>query len=320
MYCSGMSILAATNSTNIYLQVTGTNSLWNNGAHGLLIANGPSSPSNHIVIRNAGVMTNVGTLCLAGAMATGASDNYVLVDGGTLQAARLTCSNDAPNSVTLNGACSVTLGSLVLSNAGQVVQFKGGTLNLTSAYMSNGMAQVVGDGVQGATLNLRPGTSTFVDGLVITNGATLGGSGRSEATTTVHGTVAPGVVGIGAITNAGGLTFQTGSVCTFEISSNTTAGAGWDFLYVTNGTLTLNGELKPVLINGMTPLYTDRYVIMSNAVPLAGSFNNQADGWVSVTAAGSPERVGFFRVVIGSQSVVLDNFGPGSRGMVLMVQ
>ncbi len=185
----------------------------------------------------------------------------------------------------------------------------GGTLGLINAAISNGLDFVVGDGVQTATLKLQGGTLNFGAGLTITNHATLTGAGTIRDTmTTVYGTVSPGTAGIGALTNSGTLTLQSGAVSTFEIGANTTPGVGWDYLLVTDGTLTLNGSLKPVLTGGLTPLVTDSYVIMSNSVPLVGAFGNSGSGWVSVTASNSAQIVGSFQVVIGNQYVALEGF------------
>ena len=321
MWCSAATIVASTNCSNNSIMVSDSGSYWNNGGKDLTIAAGTGATSNSVVVTAGGTLTNVATFNLAGQATAGAGNNVLVVDGGVFQAARLTCSNDMPNSVTINGAAMVTLGGLVLSNAGQMVLFKGGTLNLTSSFLNNGQPQVVGDGAQGATLNvLAGGRSRFVDGLVITNGATLAGNGLCEAATTVHGVLNPGVSGIGVLTNSGSLNLRSGAVSTFEIYSNTGMGAGCDGLVVSNGTLTLGGKLAPVLMNGFTPTVSDRFVIITNTVPLGGGFNNAGGGFVAVTASNTTHIEGYFWVDVGSQYVALDHFGPSPMGTLIIVQ
>ncbi|MEI7435622.1 MAG: hypothetical protein WCL16_02300 [bacterium] len=289
--------------------VTGNQSVWNSQGQNLIVANGGTNAGNGVVIQDGGMMTNVGNFNLAAAAAAGSSNNYLTVDGGILQASTLTCSNSLPNWVTLNGACLVTVSNLVLTNAGQIVTFKGGTLNLVSATISSGQAQVVGDGTQSAVLNLLPGgTNSFTDGLVITNQATLSGSGLIAASSAVYGTLSPGA-GIGAITSRGDFTLKPSASTTIEMGAYTTPGAGWDLLTVASGALNLGGSLKVLLNGGFAPAITQSYLVMTNLVPASVSGTFAADtaaAYTNASMSGTP--AGRFKVAVGTQGVTLHSY------------
>jgi hypothetical protein len=256
-------------------------------------------------------MVNVGTINLATAISIGSSNNYVLVDGGTLQAAMLTCSNGAPNGAIFTGASSVTITNIVLPSAGQAMTFNGGTLNVMNSLISNGMPQVVGDGTQIAVLNLLPGgTNILAYGLTITNVASLTGSGLIAATSTVYGTLSPGgTAGVGTITNNGDFALQSGATTKVELNAYTTPGSGWDLLTVTNGTLTLSGTLNVLLIDGFSPTNTQSFVIMTNQTASSTIVNQAAFGsQVAARATEGGKVSGYFNVSVSSQSVVLNGY------------
>jgi hypothetical protein len=222
------------------------------------------------------------------------------------------------NQLYLSGG-SLSVSNLVCSNVNNTITFSAGTLNLRGAYISNTVPFVVGDGAQGATLSLVPGrgTNIFAQGLTITNKATLTGAGmiwvNTLTTNTVYGTNSPGVAGIGVITNVGHVTLATSAVTRIELAANTTGGNGWDLLAVTNGTLTLGGTLKPILLGGFTPSDAMSFVIMTNfAATVSGTFANQESGKVNVYTNDSlTSLMGTFNVgVSNSQYVVLNNFKP----------
>jgi T5SS/PEP-CTERM-associated repeat protein len=320
MFCVGTSTLTTTNGcSELFFAVSGTNSLWNNGGGGLNLVNGAGGAStlNGVTVNDGATMINVGTINLATAISIGSSNNYVLVDGGTLQATMLTCSNGAPNGATFTGSSSVTITNIVLANSGQTVTFNGGRLNVQNAVISNGVAQVAGDGIQSAVLNLIPGgTNTFSDGLVITNNAMLGGSGLIAAPSTVYGTLSLGLTGAGTLTNNGTFTMMTGSESRFDVVATTAAGC--DLLAVTNGALTLAGTLTPVLKADFVPAKADRFLIMTNqSGSVSGSFANGTRA--TIYAENLTTKVGTFKIEQGAQGVVLTDYQVWKSGGALLI-
>jgi T5SS/PEP-CTERM-associated repeat protein len=322
MFCTGNSSLAVTNNCrDNYFQVEGADSLWNNGGGGLNLVSGAggSSAGNYVRVSDGAVMTNVGALNLATINASTSSNNFVLVDGGVLQAASLTCNNGQPNWVTLDGTGALSLGTLILTNAGQTVTVASGSLTLKNALVSNGVAQVIGDGTQSAALTLLPfGTNDFARGLVISSNAVLGGSGLVAATTTVHGALSPGLAGVGSLVNRGPLGFAGGSGSRFDLAAGTEAGSGWDWLVVTNGPLDLGGLLTPVLGEGFVPEKADRFLIMTNQDgSVTGSFAN--GGQATAYAGDLKTKLGTFAIEIADQGVVLTGFRAWRSGGTVVV-
>ncbi|MEI7437465.1 MAG: hypothetical protein WCL16_11750, partial [bacterium] len=285
MFCNAQSIICTgSRNTNNTISISGAGSLWDNGGKHLIVANGQTNvwnanTWNGICIAAGGTMTNVATLNLANTNSPGSSSNYVTVTDGTLQADTLTSSNDLPQYLTIDGQSLVTItNALVATNI--AVFLNGGMLSAKNMTFNNGAPFIVGgldtflidtDGVakltskvtpQAATLSLLTGgSSVFSNGLVITNLASLTGSGLIVATSTVYGTLSPGA-GIGVITNSGDLILKASATTKIEIATNSTAGAGWDLLTVTNGTLNLGGNLNVVLTGGFTPLNAQSFVVM----------------------------------------------------------
>jgi hypothetical protein len=214
----------------------------------------------------------------------------------------------------LTGGGQVTATYLYATNANFGVSLRSGTLNLKNGLFSRGVTQVVGDGMNGATLNLLPGgTNVFADGLTVADNATLAGAGLIRGVTTVAGTLSPGMAGTGVITNDGDCTLRIGSLAKFDLAANTTPGAGWDALYVTNGALRLGGSLKVTALGGSALTNTDRFVIMTNAGPLnvAGVFDNAGNGEYVAVYTNDSETIGRIRVEIGNQDVALSGFQMG---------
>jgi hypothetical protein len=196
-----------------------------------------------------------------------------------------------------------------LPAGGQVFQHDGGSVWLANAWVSNGACQVVGDGTQPALLGaLAAGTNVFANGLVVTNQAILAGVGTLQSETALFGYLSPGKDGVGALTHNGALTLRGTAESRFELAAAAGPGTGADLLTVNGGILTLGGSLKPVLVNGFVPERSDRFVIMTNTLPLgiSGSFANGT--FVDVYSNDLEHVMGAMRVTLNSQSVVLEGF------------
>jgi hypothetical protein len=287
--------------------VTGGDSLWDVKGYSLTVCQGTGTV-NGLLVENGGLVSNLLTLVVA--IGSGASNNNVTVNGGTLVAGTIACSNTLPNSVIVTNGATLTATTLLsVTNNNFKVNLNGGTLNVKNTLVDNGAAFVAGDGSLNNTLNLVPGgTHTFVSGLVITNSTTLAGSGLVQATSTVYGVLSPGGAGLGSVTNNGVFTLTNGATARFELAANTTPGAGWDLLAVTNGALNLGGTLVPVLKGAFLPAQADRFLIMTNqgSAAVAGTFSN--GDRATIYAEDLSTRVGTFKIEKGTQGVVLTDY------------
>ncbi|MEI7437134.1 MAG: hypothetical protein WCL16_10060, partial [bacterium] len=228
---------------------------------------GSNSFNNGIQV-SAGGLINAGNLWGIGE-AGGVTGNFAKVTGaGSIwNMNNKTLTVGATNGVNSNNYFTIEQGG-VLDNVGTLLvsmnnslNLLGGALGVINMTYSNGLPFLAGDGTQTATLKAQGGTLNFPSGLVITNNANLTGTGIIAATTTVYGTVSPGLL-IGVITNSGDLILKSSATTKIEIATNSTAGTGWDLLTVTNGTLNLGGTLKVVLTGGFTPLNAQSFVVM----------------------------------------------------------
>jgi fibronectin-binding autotransporter adhesin len=202
-----------------------------------------NSTGNRLVITNGGIARIVGA---AGKVivgnATNALGNLLKISGGSMfitnsfNSAVLEVSRGA---VQLDSG-TLTANRLIMTNvdAGglSAVAFNGGVLNIRTTQVANGFALIVGDGVSAATLNLQGGGHIFTDGLIVTNNATLQGTGTITAATTIHGTLAPGS-SVGTLNNSGAVILASTAVLNYEL------GASNDLTVVT-GNLTLDGTVN----------------------------------------------------------------------------
>ena len=97
------------------------------------------------------------------------------------------------------------------------------------------------------------GTHSFANGLVVTNNASLVGSGSILGSVTNSGTIAPGN-SAGLITVSGALTLLNSSVLNMELAG--TNSGSLDQLFA-SGALTANGTLNVLLIDGFVPTAGD---------------------------------------------------------------
>ena len=294
-----------TNVVSVYVGKQSDNSLTiTNG--GRLYSTGASAIGDYV---SAAFTGNNNRVMVTGSNVLGSASTWYL--GGRSLAVGSTGFGATNNSLTIDrGGVVDGIGTLVIGISNQVY-LSGGTLGLSNAVVSNTLPFVVGDGIQPATLKALGGTLMFTNGLIITNGATLAGSGVILASTTVFGTNAPGGSAIGAITNNGALTLRPSSSSIFKLAASTTPGIGWDYEVVTNGTLTLGGTLRVQLLGGYIPTNSMSFLIMTNSQPLSGTaFTNVANGkGVAVyTNATDRRAIGTLHVNISSQSVVLSGF------------
>jgi hypothetical protein len=99
-------------------------------------------------------------------------------------------------------------------------------------------------------------------------------------------------------------------------------GAGWDYLVVKNAALALGGKLKVVLSGGFVPSEAQRFVIISNTVPLSGSFSGLIGDKALVYTNAATQAIGSIRVETGAKHVALYGYRPGvlSLGTVMILR
>ncbi|MBI5393702.1 MAG: PEP-CTERM sorting domain-containing protein [Verrucomicrobia bacterium] len=151
--------------------------------------------------------------------------------------------------VTVNSGTVVVSQLNLTNNASSVVNFNGGLLRSSGTTVSNGMAFVVGDGVQSATFDLLGGTHSFANGLLLSSNANLIGSGTIIGSVTNFGGIAPGN-SPGLLSITGDLTLMDSSVLTMEVGGPDTNQ--YDRIDV-SGLLVAGGWLNVSFTNGYAP-------------------------------------------------------------------
>jgi hypothetical protein len=230
------------------------------------------------------------------------SNNYLLVDGG-----------------------SVFAGTVTVTRASNYVALNAGTLRVAgSTVYSNGTDFVVGDGARAATLFLNGGTHRFQGGLRVANGSTLGGTGTvltvTGTTILSGGILAPGN-SVGTLTITGGdLVLSNGAVLNFEL------GTSSDLVACSN--LTLAGTLNVTDAGGFGPgtntlftyigALTDNGITVNNPLPggYTGTINTDTPGQVRliVTSGGSPPVASFTPSATSGVAPLTVNFTDTSTG------
>jgi len=192
--------------------VTGNGSTWDAGTRTVLVGDAPTSSNNEIIVTSGGVFTN-GSLNIGST-----TNNTVMIAGGKI----------AVSNLLVTTSNSVVFSAGTLNTGGTTIQSGG----------NGGLAFVVGDGVDAASLELAAGGTgfhSFGSGLVITNNAALRGVGTIIGTATILGTLSPGF-SPGTITTSNNVTLISATI-NYALGSNSD-------LTAVNGNLTLGGTLN----------------------------------------------------------------------------
>jgi len=284
----------------------------NNQAVSLLISTNGGNPTSY-----GGALTGLGTLAVAGTgslaltgsnSTAGITDNGATIDlstnGNGLGTGLFTLLAGQVNFGTLFAASAGSLagsGTLTLTNTnGQGVAFTVGGNNLSSTFDGSlaGLGSLVKIGTGTLTLTHQ---SSQAGGTTINNGAvaltnigpssvlgagpvhvgiagTLTGVGAVTGATSLEGTVTPGnpsTNSIGQIAFSSSLTLSSTAHLQLELGGPT-AGTGYDQI-VSNGQITLGGNLDVSLINGFTPGVGEKFFILDAApvgLTISGTFAN----------------------------------------------
>jgi autotransporter-associated beta strand protein len=213
--------------------------------------------SGSLVVVNQGVDT-IGTVVInGGTMQIGTNDL-----NGTISAINIT-NNSA---LVVNRSGTLTLSS-VISGTGSLTKNGDGALVLSGANSYSGTTTL-----SGGTLELD-GTSSGSGALTSSPGTLLAGNGTIDGAITVGGQMKPGPVnGTGTFTAAGGLTLNSGSTLSFDLSAvNPGSPTLNDSIHVV-GNLSVNNNAITVNLDD-TPLSGSQYVLFTYTGTLSGSFN-----------------------------------------------
>ena len=251
--------------------VTSAGSVWSNTGSDILVGT-VDGDSNHLAVVNGASLFNSGSLNIGYSPTAdvnsvcigGFGSSSTVINNGSLNIGgdvgsysnKLTVTNAVLNCSIINVGVTDATNNLLQLKDGTIlvnfirirptnsVLFTAGTLNSGGTTMdtlaNNGRPLVVGDGTSAASFELAAGGTGFhnfnAGGLVITNNATLRGSGTLVGNVTVLGTWSPGF-SVGAITTSNNLTFGSSAAVNYDL------GTSSDFTAV-NGNLTLNGTLN----------------------------------------------------------------------------
>ena len=307
-------------ATNNNVLVEGSGSVWSNTSDLLLGLNG--GWSNTLVVQHGGTVIN-GNAQIGW---EGTNNGVVVTGGGSVwnNADVFVGPRGAGNSVLISNSAALISESSYVGYSGTsnyiMVTGSGSTWsNQHTLYVGYGLesygnfvtisdyGQVVASNIVVAANNslvLKSANLTATDGLLISSGAILKGTGIISANLTLAGTLAPGN-SAGAITNYGNVVLLPTAVLQFELAG-TTQGSGYDFMLVTNGAVTLDGALQASFVNGFETNVSnsDTFTLLTVTGVLSGAFTNVADGARLVTAGGE----GSFLVTYNGNELMLSNY------------
>jgi hypothetical protein len=203
------------------------------------------------------------------------------VNGGTVQAS---------NIVARGGTATINLNS--------------GTIDLQGGQMTNVSALNIGDGVSSSAqlLNGAKIVSTNLITIAV-NGILAGNTFVTAPGLIVNGTILPGAIGIGAITNSGAIIFSAGGNYVVAVQNADGAPAGgWDFLQT-------SGPLNMAATN--TNPFTIRLQSFANGqIDNVTNFNADTNyDWTIATATG-----GIANFIAGEFAIDTSYFGNDLQG------
>ena len=230
--------------------VTGSGSSWRSASK---LVVGGSGSGNILTLSDSGVVA--ATNLLVGEVA-GSSGNMLTVSGGLLDA-----TNSAGTGAleVRNGALIVNSGTVVAdrfvatNGANSVVRFNGGVLTSGGALVNNGAAFTIGDGAQSAAYNMRGGTHTFVNDVIVSIKSTLGGSGNATIIGNVNDYGALSVSHSSTVAVSGNLMLGPSGVLAVRASDETLVMRG-NFVNGSTNNMGYDTKGGTIVFGGSTPL------------------------------------------------------------------
>ncbi|HTS19892.1 MAG TPA: hypothetical protein VMP11_20115 [Verrucomicrobiae bacterium] len=249
--------------------VTGVGTVWSNYTAGVSYAGSnevdvgigttASGSYNYLAVQSGALLVNNGDL-IVGDSADSTLNSLVLGGPGALA----TIIN--VGSITIGGNSASLGNTLTISNAtistgfvrvqqSNTVVFSAGTLSTQGLDVDPGADNsnvfLVGDGTDAAYYDMAAGGTGYhffgSPGLIVTNNASLRGSGTISGTTTVLGNFVPGFANaVGSIFFSNSLSFGSAAVMNFDL------GTLSDSVYV-GANLSLNGTLNINNVGGFGP-------------------------------------------------------------------
>ena len=218
------------NGTRNFLVVRDGARLVNNGS--LDIGDSASSTFNSAFFGGPGapaVIVNSGFVDVGGA--SGTSGNSLTISNASLTCDTLNVggagTNRINNTLTFNGGTIAA--NFVKVRESNTFVFAAGTLSAGSMDTDPGANSsnefIVGDGTSAAYYDMVAGDTGYhvfgSPGLVVTNGASLRGSGTLTGTLTVLGTFVPGFANaVGSVFSSNSLTFGSSAVLNYDLGTN----------------------------------------------------------------------------------------------------
>jgi autotransporter-associated beta strand protein len=265
-----------------------------------------------------GTNTHTGTTRVSGGILSvgadanlGAAGASVALDGGTLQTTQSLSTTKAFDVSANGGALNVATGTSVvmggaLSGAGALDKQGTGSLVLNGPSTFTGTIDV-SQGLLRVQADLAAAS-----GIVVRNGATLGGTGNVGGGVTVlnGGRLSPGA-SPGTLTVAGDVLLNSGSLFDVDIDGygQGTGAGSYDRVVITgNHTFTAAGTITPIM-RGITGSATNNFTAqvgdVFNIVQAAdGSVTGRFDTLVQPTTGGLPARTRF-DVIYGATTINL---------------
>jgi autotransporter-associated beta strand protein len=241
---------------------------------------------------NGNMLTRDGGTITLGSL-TGGTGSFLRGAGSTATATTYVIGGKNTSTTFAGTITNGVVGGVPVSTA--ITKLGTGTLTLTGTNNYTGTTSV---GAGTLVINGNNGSSA----VVVSNGATLGGSGIIGGTLTANngGKIAPGN-SAGTLNLAGGLTLNSASL-NFELANVTTPGGGVnDLIAMAGGTLTLSGTsvVDPSFLNGS--LANGSYTLISGGSFTVGSAANLSWGG----AAGGRQTFGFATSTPGTVQLVV---------------
>jgi len=246
-----------------------------------------------------GAVTNGPGITIEGAGDVEGDCSSPLVNQGTISA-------DLSNQ-TLTVSCFINQGQLlatngglfysstVLTNYGDVTIGNASTLQFQGNYV-----QTAGDTVlDGGQLNAINGGSVLIED------GSLGGGGFVNAVVTNFSSISPGPAPRSLVFSSN-LVLNAGSTLNFQLGG--AAATQYGTAVLSNG-VNLAGNLAVSLVNSFVPATGSSFTVLTSVKPITGSFANITSGSPIETIGGA----GTFTYIQNSNSIVLENFQPGSQ-------